>query len=303
MQTPQERPVVDIFGEVLFDCFPDGRRVLGGAPFNVAWHLRAFGAAPRLISAVGDDPDGRRVREAMQAWDMDTSALQTDPVHQTGLVEVSLTAGEPSYEILTDRAFDHIGPVSPGRSGHLLYHGTLARRAPRSAATLAALKHQNPVPCVLDVNLRSPWWSLEDTLALLHEAAWVKLNRDELAIVAGVPLDSDEALTAAAATLVRDYRLDGLVVTLGGDGALGMQASCEAVRVAPAHVREVEDTVGAGDAFAAVLILGLVRSWPLATTLERAQAFAARIVQQRGATAADPGLYRPYLAEWGQTAG
>jgi hypothetical protein len=75
-----EQPIVDIFGEVLFDCFPGGRRVLGGAPFNVAWHLRAFGAAPRLISAVGDDPQGEQVRRAMQDWGMDTSS----PANRSG---------------------------------------------------------------------------------------------------------------------------------------------------------------------------------------------------------------------------
>ena len=50
---PRARPAV--FGEVLFDCFADGTRVLGGAPFNVAWHLQAFGEAPLFVSRVGDD--------------------------------------------------------------------------------------------------------------------------------------------------------------------------------------------------------------------------------------------------------
>jgi sugar/nucleoside kinase (ribokinase family) len=55
-----------IFGEVLFDHFPDGKRVLGGAPFNVAWHLQAFGEAPRFISRVGDDAEGDEIRTAMR---------------------------------------------------------------------------------------------------------------------------------------------------------------------------------------------------------------------------------------------
>ena len=57
-----------IFGEVLFDCFEDGSRVLGGAPFNVAWHLQAFGCKPLLISRVGDDPMGKLIRETMLQW-------------------------------------------------------------------------------------------------------------------------------------------------------------------------------------------------------------------------------------------
>uniref|UniRef100_UPI003592EFAD PfkB family carbohydrate kinase n=1 Tax=Thiocapsa sp. TaxID=2024551 RepID=UPI003592EFAD len=70
------------------------------------------------------------------------------------------------------------------------------------------------------------------------------------------------------------------------------------VRVAPARALAIKDTVGAGDAFASVLILGIIRNWPLEITLDRAQSFASRIVEQHGATAADPALYRPYLDQW-----
>ena len=57
-----------IFGEVLFDCFPDGSRVLGGAPFNVAWHLQALGLEPLFLSRVGRDAAGREIRTAMGEW-------------------------------------------------------------------------------------------------------------------------------------------------------------------------------------------------------------------------------------------
>ena len=80
----EQHPV--IFGEVLYDRFPDGSVVLGGAPFNVAWHLQAFGVAPLFVSRVGDDALGRSVRNTMIAWEMDTSGLQLDPVHPTGSV-------------------------------------------------------------------------------------------------------------------------------------------------------------------------------------------------------------------------
>jgi fructokinase len=299
-----EQPIVDIFGEVLFDCFPGGRRVLGGAPFNVAWHLRAFGAAPRLISAVGDDPEGKQVRRAMQDWGMDTSTLQTDPDHATGEVRVTLAEGEPTYEIIPDRAFDHIRAVDLPPAGELLYHGTLALRRPVSAATLSALKARGHGIRFLDVNLRDPWWSLDETRGLLQDADWVKLNRSELTLLAGGSAsnagDMDDAqLTALATAFLARHDLTGLVVTLGGDGALALGRETSPVRVAPAPALAVKDTVGAGDAFASVLILGIVRRWPLEATLERAQSFASRIVEQHGATAADPALYRPYLDQWG----
>ncbi len=304
LEPANAQPIVDIFGEVLFDCFPDGRRVLGGAPFNVAWHLRAFGAAPRLISAVGDDPEGKQVRRAMQDWGMDTSTLQTDPDHPTGEVRVILDAGEPTYEIIPDRAFDHIRALDPSPAGELLYHGTLALRSSVSTTTLNALKTRGHGMRFLDVNLRDPWWSADETRGLLQAADWVKLNRSELALLAdgsgsdAGEIDDAELTTQASAFLAR-HGLTGLVITLGGEGALAISRDTAPVRVAPTPALAVKDTVGAGDAFASILILGIIRHWALATTLERAQSFASRIVEQHGATAADPSLYRPYLDQWG----
>lgn len=117
-----------VFGEVLFDCFPDGARVLGGAPFNVAWHLQAFGDRPQFISRIGGDESGREIARAMASWGMDCAGLQYDPDYPTGRVEVSITATEPSYEIVADSAYDFItaaelrGPFPAG----ILYHAASA---------------------------------------------------------------------------------------------------------------------------------------------------------------------------------
>ena len=97
-----------VVGEVLFDEMPDGVRVLGGAPFNVAWHLAAFGLRPLMISRVGADDAGDEVLAAMESWGMDTSGVQRDPVHPTGKVRVELDAGEPTFEILPGQAYDHV---------------------------------------------------------------------------------------------------------------------------------------------------------------------------------------------------
>lgn len=290
------QPALCIFGEVLFDCFPDGRKVLGGAPFNVAWHLAAFGAHPRLISAVGEDPEGGRIRDAMRAWGMDSASVQTDPHRPTGRVEVSLHAGEPSFEILADCAWDHIrAPESSAPPCTLLYHGTLALRQPVSAGTLETLKAAGPELVFLDVNLRRPWWSREQTLELLNGAHWVKLNRDELRLLAA---DTSENIETLAQTLAQHHELRGLVVTLGAEGALAVRADGALARVAPQPAQEVVDTVGAGDAFAAVTLLGILHGWPLNVLLARAQSFASRIVGQHGATAAEPALYQDFIKDW-----
>ena len=97
-----------IVGEVLFDVMPGGTRVLGGAPFNVAWHLEAFGLRPLLITRVGVDESGDEVLAAMASWGMDTSAVQRDDAHPTGRVQVELEGGEPTFQILPNQAYDHL---------------------------------------------------------------------------------------------------------------------------------------------------------------------------------------------------
>ena len=87
---------ITIFGEVLFDRFPDGSSVLGGAPFNVAWHLQAFGQRPLFISRIGRDRLGDTIRSAMQSWQMDVLGLQQDEIYPTGTVQVAIEQGEPS---------------------------------------------------------------------------------------------------------------------------------------------------------------------------------------------------------------
>jgi fructokinase len=178
---PSKRPVV--FGEVLFDRFPDGSVVLGGAPFNVAWHLQAFGQAPLFISRVGDDPLGRQVRDTMRDWGMDSDGLQLDSVHPTGTVEVRFEAGEPHYENVDQRAYDFVAADSlPSlQSAGLIYHGTLALRGQASRDAFNKLTEQLSAPRFLDVNLRAPWWSKDAVLSLIGTRTWLKLNGHELA--------------------------------------------------------------------------------------------------------------------------
>ncbi len=290
---PTLAPVV--FGEALFDCFPDGAEVLGGAPFNVAWHLAAFGAAPIFVSRIGEDALGERIRNAMTKLGMGTVGLQRDPVHPTGRVQVSLEGGEPSYEIVAGSAYDFIDAAAlPKRAGGgLLYHGSLALRNTDSAAALERLRADTDA-IFLDVNLRDPWWSVEQVHALLDGARWAKLNDEELARLAPA---GDSPQTRAAA-LIGHHGLDLAYVTLGAEGAFVLTADGTEERIWPAGHIEVVDAVGAGDGFAAVLILGLLRGWPLGETLEHAQAFASAIVGRRGATVDDPTFYANFLHAW-----
>jgi fructokinase len=293
--TETSRPV--IFGEVLFDCFPDGSVVLGGAPFNVAWHLQAFGMDPLFVSRVGDDALGHRIRDTMHAWEMNTSGLQLDSAHPTGKVEIRFVEGEPAYDIIDRQAYDFIdaGAVPPLQRGAVLYHGSLALRNAVSRRTLEYIRRQCAPRVLVDVNLRDPWWQKDEILQLLEGGDWVKLNEHELALL--VPGGGDQA--DAMARLLQDYGLQLLIVTRGSGGAVAVTATGEKCQVVPRDVAHVTDTVGAGDAFTSVVLLGQAHNWTLSLLLERAQQFASAIVGVRGATVNDAAFYRPFIEAWG----
>jgi fructokinase len=291
------RPGPIIYGEVLFDHFPDGSVVLGGAPFNVAWHLQAFGQSPLFISRIGNDALGRNIRTAMLTWGMDTAALQLDSQHPTGTVEVSFIKDEPSFDIVKNSAYDFIeaGILPPLNNHNLIYHGSLILRGEISRTTLQKLKQGAGLPGFVDINLRAPWWTESSIDQALQGARWLKLNNHELALV--MPGAHDDA--ARINYLLQNYDLQYLVVTQGSAGATAVSSAGEKYHVDTGGVRaEVVDTVGAGDAFSSVLLLGQLRGWQLRQSLERAQAFARAIVSVRGATIKDKEFYQPFINAW-----
>jgi fructokinase len=285
---------IAIFGEALIDQFPDGQQILGGAPFNVAWHLQAFAQNPCFISRVGLDATGNHIRQAMQDWGMAVANLQTDADHPTGTVQVTIDNGEPGYEILADQAYDFI--AAPQMDGDLsvIYHGTLALRSRVSARALQDLTARHQGKIFVDVNLRAPWWQKESVDQCLSKAHWVKLNDEELMLL----VSPKNTLQESMRLLLAQHRLEVLVVTCGSQGALALSQAGETIAVAPTADLTVVDTVGAGDAFAAVLLLGMQHGWPLQLTMERAQSFASALVSQRGATVQDLNFYRPFIRAW-----
>jgi fructokinase len=289
-------PPIAIFGEALIDQFPDGHQVLGGAPFNVAWHLQAFGQSPCFISRVGRDATGEGIRQAMADWGMVVDNVQTDPAHPSGTVKVTIDKDEPHYEILADQAYDFIDvrQLNPAISYSILYHGTLALRNAASEQALHQLAARHTGKIFIDVNLRAPWWRKASVNQWLGKADWVKLNQDELMELA----PSQNTVQDAMHWLQALHDLDVLIVTCGSLGARALNRAGEFFEVAPAGHVPVVDTVGAGDAYSAVLLLGMQQGWPLAVTMERAQAFASALVGQRGATVQDSGFYQAFIRAW-----
>src|SRR5690242_8168137 len=181
------RHVVLLFGEILIDRFPD-REVLGGAPFNVARHLCAFGCAPVLITRIGLDEAGARVLHVLENSGLATHGVQLDSIHSTGVVEVRFTSeGAHRFEILPNQAYDHIHPrlariAAIAAQPQLVYFGTLAQRADSHRA-LRHMLRATGAQRFLDVNLRSPWIHVPRLDWSLKQADIVKANDAELELM------------------------------------------------------------------------------------------------------------------------
>lgn len=291
-----------LFGEVLLDRFPE-RDVLGGAPFNVARHLRGFGLDPVLVTRVGNDGAGTDVLREMDRLGLSVQGVQHDPVHPTGQVRVELGADGHRFDILPDQSYDYMNAtvarmVTLATRPSLVYFGTLAQRAQSRGALREIVRACNDSHAFLDVNLRDPWVDVHVLAWSLGQADTVKVNEEELERIAdllGLPKGTPEQRGAA---LIETYELLTLLVTRGAQGAWQMRAGGAVERIAGERVDDLVDSVGAGDAFAAVCMVGHLCAWPVDVTLLRAQRFAAAICRMRGAIPADDGFYVPFLREW-----
>ncbi len=300
-----------VFGEALVDDFIT-EQVVGGAPFNVARHLAALHASPLMITRIGADANGATVHAEFTRFGMLEQGLQIDPREPTGRVLVEREGGEHRFIILPQQAYDHI-EAAPALAAlaqcvpATLYFGTLAQRADSARAALHALLAATTAQRYLDLNVREGQVSERCVFESLHQADIVKVNEEELINLFGwyTQLRPDTAdmssaeMRAPCATLIRVFALQTLIVTLGARGALCFDADGVVLSACdgPA-VSGLVDTVGAGDAFSAIFLLGEARGWPLATTLARANQFAGAICSIAGAVPADRAFYAPWLARW-----
>lgn len=298
--TAIRHPVL-LFGEILIDRFPD-QEVLGGAPFNVAMHLYAFGCMPVLVSRIGQDNAGSRLLQTLENAGLPIHGVQLDSTHSTGTVEVHLTSDGHQFDILPDQAYDHIHPrlsrmTALAVNPELVYFGTLAQRA-NSHRALRHMLRAVGGKRFFDVNLRDPWVSAERLRWSLQHADIVKANDTELErIVELIDLEGTSPEEQVKG-LVQRYQLDGLLITRGEAGSWWIDNFGEQTVMGTDPVADIRDTVGAGDAFSAIFMLGLLHNWTIEVTLRRAQHFAGAICQIRGAVPEHDDFYRPFLEGW-----
>lgn len=270
-------------GEVLWDSLPAGL-FLGGAPFNVARHLRLLGLPATLVSRVGRDHLGDEALRRLARYGLSTELIQVDPVLPTGFVMVELDAqGVPAYDIVAPAAWDgleiegHL--LAAGRSARAIVYGTLAQRGARSRETIRRLWELGTLT-VCDVNLRPPYDDPEVVEASLSAADLVKLNEAEMRSVArwfGLPHDLEDGARA----LAERFRCSVVCVTMGGAGAGLLRDGRWSVGQAP-KVRVV-DTVGSGDAFLAGFLAAYLEGATDAAILEQANRLGAYVASRPGA--------------------
>jgi fructokinase len=300
-----------VFGEALVDDFTTGQ-VVGGAPFNVARHLAAFMAPQLMITRIGSDRNGSAVRAEFERFAMADAGLQVDQIEETGRVVVERGPKGHRFAIQPNQAYDYIEPddalsALSAEQVDAIYFGTLVQRGARSRATLEALLEATAATRFLDLNLRDGCIDEGIVFRSLHLADVVKVNEEELQalfhwyfqIEPSAPALSPDEVRASCRALLQMFSLEALIVTLGHRGSVyfGADGATIVNRDNPAPPFVI-DTVGAGDGFAAIFLLGRARGWPLETTLARANEFAGAICAVPGAVPGDLGFYDKWMARW-----
>lgn len=310
---------VAIFGEALVDVFNDSV-VPGGAPFNVARHLSAFGMQVCMISRIGTDANAATIDHELDRFGLTRLGIQVDPLLPTGAVRVRQTPHGHEFDIPGNQAFDFIdsqealAALQEFGDVDAICYGTLIQRSTRSCRalveTLAGCPHAMRY---LDLNLRKDGSKSISIRDMLFDAATLKVSDEELweiATALGARSAHGDEPNLAAIDLAMQAVVNAapslklLIATLGKHGSVAYPVGSGKMLYRPgADGVSVVDTVGAGDAFSSIMILGSLMAWPLATTLERANAFAAAICTIRGAVPDDLGFYRSWIEEWslGQT--
>ena len=272
-------------GELLWDRFPDGDR-LGGAPANFAFHAGQLGAEAWIVSRVGRDADGRRLVESLARQKLATNFIQRDAMHPTGTVRIKLNEGQPSYVIESSVAWDYLELTddlkSLATSLDAVCFGTLAQRSPSSQWTIQDFVRLCPPKTLrlFDINLRQSFYSRETVEFGLAHANILKLNGEELDRIAGIfawPSQSEETL----ARLFKLFPLEWIAVTHGAEGC-DIHTRGNKVRSKAPKITCV-DAVGAGDAFSAALVLGLLQKLPLEKIADHANRVGAYVASQSGA--------------------
>lgn len=266
------------FGEILFDCFEDGRAVLGGAPLNVTYHMSRLGMNSSIISALGRDALGLRAFEEMKSLDVDTSRVAVIDGRSTGRADITLCGGDADYTFNSPAAWDDI-PLPHALPSHVgcMYFGTLAQRSAVSRSSLMRLLETVDADMVFyDVNIRKDFYSRDILTWSLSRTDVLKVNGDELPLICST-LETDEEF------LMKEYGLGMMIVTEGARGSTLYLPNGTRHHQTPSPCNVV-DSVGAGDSLCAGFIATMLRTGDPVRALEVGTMITDYVITRRGAT-------------------
>jgi len=290
--------VILVIGEILFDVFENEKR-LGGAPFNFAYHLKNLGFPVRYISRIGNDTQGKEILNILQRHDFNINDIQMDKKHDTGTVTVRLSSsGNPTFHINTDVAYDYIEFLPDEHSrlidtADFIYFGTLVQRSKQGFANLQRfLKNRRPDSmCFYDINLRPDSFSDKVIFSSFDHADILKLNTHELDTCRRIFRFSKDN-NAFISFLMDQYAFKIIAITMGDKGS-GLYTKEGHFHTKTNRVPAIIDTVGAGDAYSAILAAGIIKGWDPARMLSMASMFASQICEIRGAVPESREFYEP----------
>ena len=272
-------------GEILWDLFPEGRQ-LGGAPANFVFHAKQLGLDAGVVSAVGQDPDGKDILEFIMKSGIKSFIGVNDK--PTGTVSVSLNAKEgPVYTIHENAAWDFV-EINPdaiewAKQADAVCFGSLAQRSAVTKNTIHKILDIVADDClnVFDVNLRQNYYSRETILSSLQKASILKTNKEEM-ILLGKMFGLGEEEDIIAEKALREFNLDYVALTKGAAGSCLFSTSDESWLPTPKV--EVVDTVGAGDSFTAAMVAAILNGKKLGDVHKLAVEVSAFVCTRAGGT-------------------
>lgn len=278
-----QQPKAVCFGEVLWDIFPEGKK-LGGAPLNVALRMQSLGIATSMISAVGEDALGDEIRKTI-APEALTTFFQKNSTYPTGTVQVTLDANKSAhYQIVAPVAWDYITvsaqTLEAVTTADCFVFGSLVTRNTVSKNTLLALL-QKAAFNVFDVNLRPPHYDYKTLIELMQQADFIKFNEEEIDEICRYLGAEARSIEEQIEFISQHTQTRQICVTKGDKGAVYFQN--HEWYTHSGYSVKVMDTVGAGDAFLATLLSGLLQKRDPQQALSRACAMGALVASKAGA--------------------
>jgi len=294
-------PRITAIGEILWDVYPDEKR-LGGAPLNFIYHVWKILGSANFISSVGNDENGKEILDFLNEEKFPTDFIYVDQNHPTGTVTVKLKEDKtPQFKISIECCYDYL--VLNDNSKRLieegtdiLYFGTLSQRGEVSRKTFKSLFEKN-MKYFCDLNLRHDFFSKDMVEEALCASSVIKINIDELNKLKSIfGLNSEDV--KAMEQLKSKYKIDLISVTLGENGALLFDGND--FDNYKTETKNIIDTLGAGDAFAAILCIGYLKNLGVKRINKLANEFAVQICEINGALPTDDSIYIDYIKELGK---